>query len=230
MTVDVLIPWSNGCEQRARLLAWTMAQYGDRYPGWKIILGASPPGPFNRAAAILAAAAKSSAEVLVVSDADVWCNPLPACEAIAAGAPWAVPHTLIHRLSEGSTEKVLHGADWRGLPLSTDCAQDSKPYKGNETGTLFVIRRDVLFDVPPDIRFVGWGQEDEAHAAALNTLVGKPWRGTDDLVHCWHPPQPRQSRRVGNGASMALARRYRNARNRLVVMRELVEESKGVAA
>lgn len=228
-TVDVLIPWAGGCQQRERLLRWTMNQYADRYPCWGVVLGESPAGPFNRAAAILDAAAKSHADVFVVSDADVWCDPLVAVDAVAVQG-WAVPHRLLHRLSPESTEQVLAGADWHGLPLSTDNALDRRPYKGNEAGTLFVIRRDVLDDVPPDVRFVGWGQEDSAYACALNTLVGKPWRGSDDLVHLHHPPQERLNRVVGNRESELLERRYRRARRSKQLMRDLVDEARQVAA
>ena len=163
---------------------------------------------------------------MVVADADVWCDPAPAVAAVAEHG-WAIPHLLVHRLSQASTETLLtEGAwfDWHDLALSTDNRQDSRPYRGHETGTLVVVRREVLADVPPDRRFVGWGHEDDAWAVALRTLVGAPWRGGDDLVHCWHPAQPRQSRTVGNPASLALYRRYRAARGRRAAMRALLDE------
>lgn len=226
MTVDVLVPWAGGCEQRQRLVHWTINQYEGR---WPVVLGSCAPGPFNRSAAIMDAASKSTADVFVVSDADCFCDPSDAIEAVGATG-WAVPHALVHRLSAESTEKVLAGAEWRGLPLSTDNAQDRKPYKGNLAGTLFVVRRDVLLDVPPDVRFRGWGAEDSAHALALTALVGRPWRGRDDLVHLWHPPQPRMSRTTGSRESAALLGRYRAAARRPDRMRVLVDEAKGSVA
>lgn len=224
MNVSVLVPWTPGCPHREAAWDLIRATYTSEFPRWEIITGdgATPDG-YSRTRAILDAYDRSSGDVLVVADADVWCHPgLAVLAAVENG--WAIPHDKIHRLSAESTLSVLAGADWRGLPLSTDNPQDARPYRGHETGTLVLLRRDVFAAAPPDPRFVGWGQEDDAWALALHTLVGKPWRGTDDLVHLWHPAQPRQSRTVGNPANLALYRRYRAARRRPEAMRSLLEE------
>lgn len=224
MTVAVLIPWRPGCPHRERALQWTVLRYQHELPDAEIRLGSCNPDlPFNRSEAIIDAAARTSADVLVVADGDVYC---PVTEAIAhvSDHGWAIPHLMVHRLSRESTEKLYAGADWWGLPLSTDNAQDSKPYKGHEAGTLLVLTREALTTAPPDRRFIGWGQEDAAWALALRRLVGPPWRGTHDLVHCWHPPQPRISRIVGSRDNKALLRRYRAARN-TEQMRHLVDEN-----
>lgn len=221
--ISVLVPWRAGDPYRERAWAFIQACYKAVHPDWELVTGECAEGPFNRAEAILNAAEKASGHAFVIADADVWCDPQPAVEHVGSFG-WAIPHLMIHRLSEQGTNQVHAGADWRGQPLSSDNPQDSRPYKGHETGTLFVILRDVLNDVPPDRRFVGWGQEDDAWAAALNTLVGKPWRGTDDLVHLWHPAQPRQSRIVGNEQSKALLHRYRSARRSPALMRALLNE------
>lgn len=224
MTVSVLVPWRPGCPHRERAWAWVRHRYESSYPDWEIVTSSGPAGPFSRSAAILDAASRARGDVLVVADADVWCDPAAAVDA-ASSSPWAIPHRLIHRLSADSTERLIGGADWRGLPLSTDNAQDRKPYRGHQAATLLVLRRDVLEEAPPDPRFVGWGQEDDAWAGALNTLVGAPWRGYADLVHLWHPPQARHSRTVGNQAGVVLWRRYRNARTP-ELMRHLIEEGR----
>lgn len=223
MTVSVLVPRRAGCPHRERAWAFIQACYAAVHPGWEVVTGRCAEGPFNRSAAVLDAASRAHGDVLIVADSDVWCDPQPAVEHVEAYG-WAIPHLLIHRLSEQGTAAVLAGVDWHAQPLSTDNPQDAKPYKGHETDTLCVYRRDVLLDVPPDRRFVGWGQEGDAHSLALHLLVGKPWRGTDDLVHLWHPPQPRQSRRIGNSQSVALLHRYRSARRSPEAMRALIGE------
>lgn len=225
MNVSVVVPWVAGDPWRGQAWAWVRARFAETHSDWEIVTGTCPDGPFNRSAAILDGARQASGDVLVVADADVWCDPAEAvAQALETG--WAVPHTLIHRLSKESTVQVLTGSAWRGLPLSTDNRQDAKPYRGKPTGGLVVFRRDVLFDVPPDPRFAAWGQEDDAWSLALHTLVGAPWRGPDDLVHLWHPPQPRQSRVVGSQANMDLLRRYQAARRRPDAMRALVDEAR----
>lgn len=226
MTVAVVVPWRPGCPHRQAALDWVLAAYASHHPDWDVVLGTSAEGPFSRSQAILDAAHRTDADVVVVADSDVWVDPDAMRTAVEASVHgWAIPHTLIHRLSPESTAKVLGGADWRGLPLSTDNTQDRRPYRGHETGTLVVFRRDVLDDVSPDPRFVGWGAEDDAWAYALRCLAGPPWRGPADLVHLWHPPQPRLSRRVGSRESRALLERYRRARRDPDAMRALVDEA-----
>lgn len=228
MKVSVLIPFTPGCPHREAAFEWVFRWYSLVLPEWEMILGASPDGPYSRSSAILDAAASATGDVLVVADADVWCDPHAAVLA-ALGSGWAVPHRLIHRLSRRSTDLVLDGEDWRGLPLSEDNEQDRLPYPGNDTGTMVVLTRSAFEAAPPDPRFAGWGQEDEAWGMALRTLVGRPWRGTEDLVHLWHPPQERISRRIGNRGNLALLRRYQQAKDRPSRMRPLVAEARGVA-
>lgn len=225
MSVSVLIPWRSGCDWREAALRWVIAHYRATCPDWQIVTGECAPGPFNRSEAILDAAARADEDMFVIADGDVWCNPTEMVIAIdhAEQSGWAIPHRLIHRLSPDSTLKVLGGVKWRGLPLSFDNPQDRRPYEGFEAGTLLVMPRATLELVPPDVRFVGWGQEDQAWAAALRTLVGRPWRGTADLVHLWHPAQPRQTRAVGSSDSFSLWREYAMARNRPARMRALVD-------
>lgn len=223
-TVSVLVPWSPGCGWREQAWAWVREKYSIEFPGWELVTGdGATPAGYSRSRAILDAASRAAGEVLVVADADVWCDPTTAVNQVDEHG-WSIPHELIHRLSPDSTRQVLAGAPWRGLPLSTDNPQDSRPYRGHPTGTLVVLRSEVLAEVPPDRRFVGWGHEDDAWALALRTLIGPPWRGRDDLVHLWHPPQPRLTRRIGSNESAALMARYRRARLRPAQMRALLEE------
>lgn len=225
MSVSVLVPWRPGCPHREAAWAWVQERYRIHHAGWQIIEGTSPDGPFSRTAAILDAARRADGDVLVVADSDVWCDEI-ALAVTATTCGWMIPHELVHRLSPDSTLQVLHGDDWRGLPLSTDNRQDSRPYRGHATGTLVVLTRDAFNEAPPDPRFAGWGSEDDAWACALRTLVGRPWRGDADLVHLWHPAQPRKNRRVGNDANLELYRRYRLAERKPARMRALLDETR----
>lgn len=228
MSVSVVVPWRPGCPHREAAWAWVRDRYSAAHPDWQLIVGQCLEGPFSRSKGIITAAERADADILVVADADVWCDGIGQAVAHAADACWAVPHRLVHRLSPESTELVLAGADWQGLPLSSDNRQDARPYVGHETGTLVVVLRDVLLAVPPDPRFVGWGQEDAAWALALHTLVGRPRRGTADLVHLWHPPPQRQSRTVGSRENLALYRRYLRAGKRPDAIRSLLAETQEV--
>lgn len=208
----VLIPWRAGCPHRERALGWVTQQLGHA-----VILGTHDEGPWCKAKALADAVARSDADVLVVHDADVWCDGLDeAISQVQAGAAWAVPHRMVHRLTEEATADRLAGG------TATDLEQ--RPYLGYPGGGITVLRRDVWDRVPLDPRFAGWGQEDEAWALALTTMFGAPWRGRADLIHLWHPPQERKSRAVGSDESKRLLRHYQRARRSPVLMTELLQE------
>lgn len=166
---------------------------------------------------------RSEAEIVIVADADVWTDGLP--EAVAAvknGAAWAMPHRLVRRLNEDSTARYLAGE-------TEDLELEQLVYRGVWGGGYIVARRETLLTVPLDPRFVGWGGEDESWALALHTLAGPGWRGGADLVHCWHPPQERWTRRRGSRASWKLYGRYRAARDDIAAMRGLISEGRALA-
>lgn len=217
--------WRPGCPHREAALDWVMRRWLDT--GWKVTLsGSENSGPWVRAHDVTPAVEASTADVVVVADADCWTDGIfDAVTHVQNGAAWAVPHLMLCRLSEQSTTNVLAGAH----PEDQEDFLE-RPYKGYEAGTLFVIRRDVYLDCPLDPRFVGWGQEDQALSLALRTLHEKPWRGTLPLWHLFHPPQPRRSRGIGNAENLDLYKRYRIASRQPEKLRALVDEGKAVTS
>jgi hypothetical protein len=211
--VEVVIPYLGGCQHREAALSWVLERHV--YPV-KVALGSSP---WCKAKAVMPAVENCPAGAVVVADADVWCDGLrDAVQAVQEGALWARPYARVHRLTKEGTAAVVRGEPWREQPL------EERPYRGVLTGGMLVAQRDVLLRVPMDPRFVGYGQEDEAWGAALATLAGRPWRGRADLVHLWHPPQKRMSRRKGSPESWELYKRYMEARRDPALMRRLIEE------
>lgn len=211
----VIVPWFGGCPHREAALRWLLPKYK-----WPVTV-APGPDPWVKALAAGPAIAASTADVVIVADADVWCDGLvEAVKAVENGAPWAIPHSGVHRLDEAGTLAVMDGADWQE---QRTC---QRPYRGYPGGGYVVARRTTLIDIPLDPRFTGWGHEDSSWAAALNTLAGHYWRGTEPLIHLWHPPQNRISRRRGSVASDELGKRYEHARGKPLEMRALIEEAK----
>jgi hypothetical protein len=175
-------------------------------------------GPWVKAHAVMPAVERA-ADIVIVSDADVVSDGLSeAVYAIQTGDQWAIPHKRVHRLTKQASDKYLAGHPLDGLPLT------QRPYPGMPGGGIVIARRQTILDVPLDPRFVGWGQEDESWAIALHTLAGKPFRGVSNLVHLWHPPQERVTRRRGNQSGWQLMKRYRAARRDPEAMRALLEE------
>jgi hypothetical protein len=224
--VSVVIPYRSDGGERDRSLAWLLTKLEAEHPDWQVhVVTDDGDGPFNRAALLRRGVTEVCGDIIVAHDADCWCPDLPeAVRQVQQGRSWVVPHTMVHRLSPESSARFMDGAALEGLPLSTDNPQDSRPYRGVVGGGVVVLTRSAFHQTPPDPRFAGWGGEDEAWGYALAAAVGKAARMGGPLVHLWHPPQPRQSRVVGNEENQALLRRYRKAKGHRQSMRRLAKE------
>ena len=214
MSVEVVIPWAGGCSHREEALGWLNARLGSFYR----TLAQYNRDPWSKAKAITPAVEVSSADIIVMHDADAWCHGLEwAIEQVKDGAVWASPHDRVNRLTPASTRAVLDGADPEGLELI-------ETHRAVWGGGIVVLPRETYLSCPLDPRFVGWGQEDISWANALWFLAGEGVRASADLIHLWHPPQNRLTRDRGSAENVALAARYRQARFKPGAMRELVNE------
>jgi hypothetical protein len=223
--VSVVVPWRGGDPERERAWAYVSQWWVATHPGWQVVTGECPVGPWRKAAAVADALAKAAGELLVLADADVispGCG--DAAAAVAGGAPWAIPHRLVYRLDAEATQ-----AAYQGQPLTSDPQRlTQRPYEGYAGGGLTVLTRETYEQVPLDPRFASWGQEDASWALALRALAGEPWRGDAPLWHLWHEPQDRLNRHVGNAENWALYVRYcYAAKSGTQAMRALIDEARG---
>lgn len=219
MTVQILIPWRGGDRHRERALGWVTERLE-----WPVTVCEPPAGPWCKAAAINPVALSCDADIVVVHDADVYCEGLgEAIEAVEQGEPWAMPHEYVRRLTLQATDSLIDGPN-----ISNELEEPA--YKGVWGGGIVVAPKATLVDVPLDLRFVGWGGEDVSWAVALWFLAGPAWRGQHDLLHLWHPPQERLTRVRGSVQNWALLKRYRQARFNVEQMRALVDEIGGLDA
>lgn len=219
MSVAVLVPYRGGCPHRTRALAWVIARHAAN--AWPVVVGRHDEGPWNKALAVADALSQTTAETLVIADADVWSEGLPAAVgAVQDGAPWAVPHGQVHRLTEAATAAYIESGELADL----QCVE--RPYPGVEGGGIVVLSRETYEECPLDQRFEGWGGEDESFGLALRCLHGPAWRGREPLAHLFHPPQPRVTRSTGSEESRALRRRYAIARRDVEAMKSLIEEGR----
>ena len=148
--VEVVASWRPGCPHRERAWRWLRNRY--EAEGWNVVAAPAPPGPWSKGAALRPTIEASRADIVVQADADVWTDGLPeAIEAVEHGAPWAIPHDLLHRLSEEDTAAVIEGADWRGM------VAEQPAYPGIEGGGIVVASKGVIQSIPIDARFTGWG-------------------------------------------------------------------------
>lgn len=229
VSVSVVVPYRpDGCAHRQEAWDYVRRWWADRHPGWEVIAATDGGGAWCKAAAVARAAAAAAGDVLVVADADVVCDGVAwAVDQVDRGAPWAVPHRSVYRLSAAGARQV-YATGALPDPLSTAARAGgavAELHAGVVGGGLVVLPAGVWARTPMDVRFRGWGQEDAAWARALTVVEGAPARGNARLWHLWHPPQARRSRSVGSDAGRELWLRYRRTVDRASMV-ALVEQGR----
>jgi hypothetical protein len=208
--IAVLIPFGNETPWRAKALEYTRSWYAENLEGANIQLGLCE-GRWCKASAVTKALAETTEPVVVIADADsITPGVQQAVQAVEQGSDWAMPHLKVYRMSRDATQAIYDGTSPGSLTGRTIWL-DQSPYKGFEGGGITVLRRDAYLNCPLDPAFVGWGQEDEAWAMALNGLHGAPWRGQAPLYHLWHEKPTRLTRYAGSAASLARLAQYQEA-------------------
>lgn len=229
--VSILVPWAGADPHRQA--AWAHVERGLRavVPEWEIVVGVCPTEPWRKGVAVSDALHRAHGSILVVLDADcvIAASALrEAVDRVTTGAPWAVPHDLVYRLTAEAT------ADWMARDADDPVAVPStgwarSPYTGFAGGGCFVVSRatyQASRGIPAG--FAGWGGEDTAFALVLDTLAGPHWRGDAPLVHLWHPPQERAP--GGGGTSnRALSHAYRTCRGNPELMYALITGGRALA-
>jgi len=220
VTFDVIIPWRAGCPYRQLNLDWVV--HGLESHGFNVVIGElEPERPWSKSLAVQAGLRKSTADVVVISDGDVWSGFVEQAVDMLTEVPYAVPFRDVRRLSPEATGHALTTGDLGGK-------LQQQAYRGVDGGGLIAITRENYDRVPLDPRFVGWGQEDESWGMALLALLGKGWRGSESLFHLWHPPQQRQNRAVGSEASRSLRNQYLRARRDIPMMEGLIATARSL--
>lgn len=209
----VLMPSGITDEWRARARVYVEQWYRRHFPSAELITGECPPAAeWSKGDAIADAFSRTSAEVLVLADADSFMlDPGHLRAAIdlveLAGHPFAVPHSKVYRLRADETTRIEDAPE-----LAPRLGYTARPvYEGPIGGGITVVSRSAFELVRGiDRRFLGWGGEDLAFGWALQTLAGAGPRLEGRLVHLWHPhPAPNLR---GSPASEELVAKYRAAR------------------
>lgn len=222
MTIALLIPvGGDHCPHRQAAASYVIGRYHRLHPTWELHVGHTAE-PWSKGAALADALARTDAQMIVLADADSFVDPEPLEQAVSQAWDdgWAMPHWMVHRLTEQATADVYAGAP----PRRDRLVRGS--YVGVKGGGIVAVRRDVYERVGGvDPRFEGWGGEDVSFARALIALHGKPARMGADLWHLWHPHPAPDLR--GSEASEELVARYRDAANHPNAMRALIAERTG---
>lgn len=215
MSVSILVPYASGCSWRQRAWDYVRSQYESLHGDWELIEGTCV-GEWSKGAAVRNASEKATGDVLVIADADSYTDPDVLRHAVDIVETWVIPHLMVYRLRDRSTERVYAGETPR--PGWT-CRL---PYVGPPGGGITVVTRDAYETVRGiDDRYIGWGGEDLSFGWALETLVGPSTRLDAVLWHLWHPhPAPKLR---GSAESEALVAQYTAARYVPRLMRALID-------
>lgn len=229
MNTAVIVPLSELLDDdRQRAWRWVETRYRTSQPEWEIVTGTCT-GPWIKANAVADAITKTSADLLIVADSDVWCVQLPEFVARVADGTleWATPHSRVFRLNRLGADHLLDGTlDLGSHPPKRWLTQSHQAMLG---GGLVVVPRALYERCPLDPRFVGWGGEDESFGRALCTFTSRRsarLHGANVLWHLHHAPQQRLNRKVGNEANAALGERYRLAAGDVAATAALIEEGR----
>jgi len=217
--VAVIVPLRLECPYREQAWSFVQARFAVEQPSWQVITASDDGEPFSKSSAVMRAVRNVSADIVIVHDADVWCEKIDLCLEYVPLSGWAIPHYEVFRLSEYATHETYTHHDDPQIDLV-------ERYRGVIGGGIVAVRRDIIDDVPLDPRFRGWGGEDISWGHALRTLIGEPWRGRAPLYHYWHPPAERQSRAVGSDESQQLTLRYCDASRNPDQMRRIVDDAR----
>ena len=205
----VVIPFKAGCLYRERSLEYVKHWWEQRIDD-VVVSELDRDQTWCKGLAVAQALSDGFVGTIVVADGDsVVPGAGDALRAVYKGEPWAMPHTMVHRLDDKHSELIIEGV--KSPEDLSRAGYDQEPYVGVEGGGCVVLSSDVYEHAPMDPEFTGWGQQDKAWALALRALYGAPYRSTQSLVHLWHPHPERMTRGVGSPENERRYRRYQGA-------------------
>ena len=176
--------------EHLRLTYWPFL----REPCCEVIEGTHTIGPFNRSAALNAAAhAAGDWELAIIADSDSWVDPLQLRDAVALArrsGRLVVAFDHVLELTQDATSILLrrHGPIRVQPGYSTERVRTEAQDPTTVQSTMLVVPRAVWDAVGGfDERFAGWGCEDNAFWRACELLTGSPLRVPGPAYHLWHP-------------------------------------------
>jgi predicted glycosyltransferase involved in capsule biosynthesis len=192
--ISLLIPYKSDHSYREKNWEWLKKRYSLLMPNAEICLGTSLSEPFSRAVAINDAFKKSSRNLLVIADADVFLDIKLIKFAVAAldESPWIIPYDNINYLTLDGTIALLKEEPAANIE-NTILPKNIYKYSGYKIFGGFCVLRKACFEKVGgfDEAFVGWGCEDDAFQRKLDAVFGKHLRFHSTLWHLYHPSASR---------------------------------------
>jgi hypothetical protein len=205
VSVVIVVPYRADRGHRDKLWGFCKARWRERHPDWRIYEGASPEGPFNRAAAVNDAVARATVDrpdwtAALIIDADVVCDP-QACESAIATATqtgrMVVAHDRRVMVNRDGTDRILR--DYTG---PWDQPRFVERVWHDSVSCAVAVTRQLWDEVGGmDPAFVGWGYEDSAFEECAVAAAGPYLRVSAQTFHLWHKTSPEAADRAPTKAA-----------------------------
>lgn len=262
--ISLLVPVYIGQhhDRRAQNWNWLKKYWEHHLPGAEIVIGADKEAakhnlPFSKSVAVNDAACRANGDVFVIIDADAYPSPETILRAareirlarILGYKLWLIPYRRLFRLTEKAATRVLKSDPkdphrFSSPPPDKDFVSTasfpgaSAARKAHWYGAMLQIMPREAFELVGgwDPRFRGWGGEDYAAMAAMDTLYSPHKTLPDQILHLWHPVTgfekaedaagKRRYWENQTGTNSILSSRYYQANRHPRRMRELLDEFK----
>ena len=240
MDVVILVPRREDDGWRDRVWAHCRSWWRREFPDWPLVEGHHDVGPFNRSAALNAAATLAGAwDVAVIVDADILIHPPSvhrAVEIAASTGRMTVAFEIRRDLTKYGTERIVDGYTGPWEPFIRRNWGGPGDSDHNQHSSVIAVPRALWDDIGGfDEGCSGWGLEDTCFAIDCEVMAGAPiervWGA--DCWHLWHPTN--RAEKHGSPTHAAnMARRDRHfaahARGDRDAVRALVAEGRDLEA
>lgn len=205
MSAIVIVPYRPDGGHRDRLWRHLLDHYWAPLP-YRVMVGSHTDGPFNRSAAINAAAA-GDWQVAVIADSDTWVPHHQLTAAITTAARTGLlvaAFTAVVEIDRNCTVSLLRG----GTSLGSFGIEKVRTGRLDTQSSMLAVPRALWDRVGGfDEHFAGWGGEDNAFWKAATLLGGEPRRIPGNAYHLWHPSAA-DKRSATYQANLARWKRY----------------------
>ena len=210
--ISILVPLNvaDSEDRRAKNWKWLRQYWETNLPGAEIVLGLDNEAShkaFSKSAAINNAANKAHGDIFVIVDADIYISIESVLRCVKEirlaekknRSLWFIPYRQAFRLTKVVSEKIITSDPKTPLditPTESEITNISK--QGQKThpsrmahwygAMIHIVSRKAFYTVGGwDERFRGWGGEDYAAMAAMDTLYGPHKTLPSKVIHLWHP-------------------------------------------
>ena len=179
MNVKVVIPWREDASRKPGF-DWVCDYYRHRLGSSSVYVSESPPGPFNRSAAINSGVMKFPNHKIVISDADCFiCNHglIRALDEVD-DSEMVIPHNRFVPSNLRQKNKLLRTDP--SIPVRANWWKNRRQRRCAQAG-IWVVTYDFFAKNKMDERFKGWGCEDTEY---LRRVQSRRFAGP--LYHILH--------------------------------------------